>query len=404
MAETLPKKTDSFQQILAALVDEDQVFPAVYLHRFSDLSPEDLKALKTIWENVPQERRATLLEDLEDLYDSDTLMSFENVARIAITDSHAPVRAAALRLLWDYQGKDLVPIYQFLLEKDPEEVVRAQAASLLGQYVYLGELEELSNELHHSIEDALLQIVESGETQLVRRRALESLGYSSREEIPHLIQTAFESGDIHWIASALFAMGRSTDEIWAPSILKMLEHPERNVQLEAIRAAGMLELEAARTPLLRLAKSSIDDPDLRSTVAWSLSQIGGEQVGVILNKLLARAEDDEEAEIIQSAIDNLEFKQGEGDFGLFDASPAKRSTFHIVRPTSEGDEEVVTDDGGDEIPEGDHIPEGDGIPDEDEDFEWNRIQDEGEAAAEEEEDEREDGEDYDRGASDEEED
>ncbi|GAP15074.1 protein containg HEAT repeats [Longilinea arvoryzae] len=413
MVDALPKKTDSFQQILDALVDENQVFPAVYLHRFSDPSPEDLKALQAVWEKVPEQRRAALVEDLEELYDSDTLTSFEGIARIAITDSHAPVRAGALRLLWDYQGRDLIPVYQFLLEKDPDEIVRAQAASLLGQFVYLGELEEISSELHHAIEDALLQVVESSETKLVRRRALESLGYSSRDEISHHLQTAFESGDFQWMASALFAMGRSTDEIWGSHVLKMIDHPERDVQLEAIRAAGMLELEDARVPLLRMAKSGIDDSDMRGAISWSLSQIGGDQVGVILNKLLARAEDDEEAEFIQSAIDNLEFKQGEGDFDLFDASPARPSTFHIVRPSPDGDEEVVVEDEalegdgipeGDEALEGDEISEGDEALDEDEDFEWNRIQDEGEAAVGEEEDELEDGEDFDRGAGDEEED
>lgn len=375
MAETQPKRTDSFRQILDSLVDADNVFPAVYLHRFSDLSPEDLRALKAVWEKVPQERRATLLEDLEDLYDSDTMMSFEEIARLAISDPHPPVRAGALRLLWDYQGRDLISVYQFLLEKDPDEIVRAQAASLLGQYIYLGELEEISSETLHAIEDNLLQIVESAESKLVRRRALESLGYSSRSEVPAIIQNAFESGDFHWMASALFAMGRSADESWTTHVLKMLDHQERDVQLEAIRAAGMLELDEARAPLLRLAKSGVADADLRGAIAWSLSEIGGEQVGVILKKLLARAEDDEEAEFIQSAIENLEFKQGSGDFGLFDVPTARHNQFHVVHPAKESED-------------------GDGIPEETEEDEAPAWEEPtfGDESEEEDEDDLEDGE------------
>lgn len=344
MSDALPKKAVPFNQILEALVDETQVFPAVYLHRFSDLSSADLKALKATWEKVPEGRRATLLEDLEELYDSDTLVSFDEIARIAISDAHAPVRAGALRLLWDYQGKDLIPVYRLLLENDPDEIVRALAASLLGQYVYLGELDELSGDTLRSIEDALFQTVESGETKLVRRRALESLGFSSRDEVPLLIKNAFDSGDFEWMASALLAMGRSTDESWASNVLHTLDHHEREVQLESVRAAGMLELEGARKSLLRMVKAGIDDAELRGVVAWSLSQIGGDQVEEALDQLLARAEDDEESEFIQNAIDNLDFKEGLDDFEMLDFTPAHRAEFHAGDEIEDIDEESDLDD------------------------------------------------------------
>ncbi|HWQ04276.1 MAG TPA: HEAT repeat domain-containing protein [Longilinea sp.] len=344
MTEALPKKADPFKSILEALLDTSKVFPPVYLHRFSDLAGADLKSLKDIWEKIPEGRRAALIEDLEDLYDSDTLLSFEEIARVAIADSHPPVRAGAIRLLWDYQGKDLVAVYQLLLERDPDEIVRAQSASILGQYVYLGELGEIPAELHRVIEDTLLQTVESGEVKLVRRRALESLGYSGRDEVIPLIQNAFDSGDFAWIASALFAMGRSTDERWASNVIQMLDHHEAEVQLEAIRAAGMLELVSARKFLLQMVKTGIDDADLRSTVAWSLSQIGGEQVAGALDKLLAMAEDDEETEFIQTAIDNLDFKQGLDNFELMDFSPARHAKFQVSDTPNDSQEDDEEDD------------------------------------------------------------
>ena len=339
MADLLPNKAIPFRQVLDALVDETQVFPAVHLHRFSDLNPADLQALKDVWEQVPAIRRAVLLEDLEDLYDSDTLMSFDELARFALTDENARVRASALRLLWDYQGKDLIPALTQLLEKDPDEVVRALAASLMGQFIFLGELEQISTSGLHAIEELLFQTVESGETKLVRRRALESLGFSSRNEVSTLIQNAFDSGDPEWMASALFAMGRSSDEGWATSVLEMLDHHERDVQIEAVRAAGSLEIEKARKPLLQMIKAGIDDPDLRTTAAWSLSQIGGDQVGAALAKLLKKAEDEDEAEIIQSAIDNLEFQEGLDNFELMDFSPARHADFHEI--TGDADDEEV---------------------------------------------------------------
>jgi len=344
MTEALPKKSAPFKTILDALLDNTQVFPPVYLHRFSDLAGAELKALKDIWENIPDERRTSLVEDLEDLYDSDTLLSFEGIGRIAIADARPAVRAGAIRLLWDYQGKDLVPIYQLLLENDPDEIVRAQSAAILGQYVYLGELGEIPAELHRIIEDTLLQTVESSQARLVRRRALESLGFSGREEVVPLIQNAFDSGDFGWMASALFAMGRSTDERWAVNVMDMIDHHEAEVQLEAVRAAGMLELDSARKFLLKMVKAGIEDADLRSTVAWSLSQIGGEQVAGALDKLLAMAEDDEETEFIQTAIDNLDFKQGLDNFELMDFSPARHAHFQVSDTTSNSQEDDEDDD------------------------------------------------------------
>ena len=90
MTDAPPKKAVPFKTILDALLDNSQVFPPVYLHRFSDLAGSDLKALKDIWEKISEERRAALVEDLEDLYDSDTLLSFEEIARIAIADLASP--------------------------------------------------------------------------------------------------------------------------------------------------------------------------------------------------------------------------------------------------------------------------------------------------------------------------
>lgn len=343
MSDPTPQKAVPFHQVLESLIDESRLFPPAYLHRFSDLSSADLNSLKDVWEQVPATRRESLLEDLEDLYDADTLVSFDELARFALVDENARVRASALRLLWDYQGTDLIPVFSRLLEKDPDEIVRALAASLLGQYIFLGELEQISASSLHAIEEQLFQTIESSETKLVRRRALESLGYSSRDEVDPIITNAFESGDPEWMASALFAMGRSNDEKWVPIVMEMLDHHERDVQIEAVRASGTLEIEKARKPLLQMIKAGIDDPELRTTVAWSLSQIGGDQVGAALAKLLKKAENDEEAEIIQNAIDNLEFQEGLDNFELMAFSPARRTDFHVV----EG-ETAVGDDGLDE--------------------------------------------------------
>jgi HEAT repeat protein len=143
----------------------------------------------------------------------------------------------------------------------------------------------------------------------VRRRALESLGFSSREEITPLIEQAFQERHPDWVASALFAMGRSLDSRkWADAILSKLDVHNEQIRLEAVRAAGVLELKKARRPLLELvADPDLDQPDLRSAAIWSLSQIGGKGVEAMFNSLLEHSEDDEEIELLETALENLEF-------------------------------------------------------------------------------------------------
>ena len=70
-----------FQTVLDALLDESKPFPATYLKEFSDISPENLNSLMKIWPVILPKRKLTLMEDLEDMAVTDTLTSFEDLAR-----------------------------------------------------------------------------------------------------------------------------------------------------------------------------------------------------------------------------------------------------------------------------------------------------------------------------------
>ena len=144
---------------------------------------------------------------------------------------------------------------------------------------------------------------------------LESLGYSSREEISTLIREAFASPERKWKASALVAMGRSANQEWQPEVLSMLKSKYLLLQLEAARAAGELELQDAVPFLLEMLEDA--DDDLRRVCIWSLSQIGGEEASDILDQLYEEAEDVEELEFIESALENLSFTDGAKIMPLF---------------------------------------------------------------------------------------
>lgn len=304
-----------FDQLLAALLDADTPLNPRFLYRLSDLEGEELKELRLAWPRIPAWRRQALLEDVEELNESDMLLSFEALATFALKDEEPKVRIAATRTLWEYEEPRLAPQFLDMLRTDPDSQVRAAAASALARFVYNGELDKLPENLLHTIEEALLAVVNGSDQLEVRRAALESLGYSSRDEVGELIRKAFSADDKYWKASALFAMGRSANPEWQPQVMAMLESNLPLLRSEAARAAGELEIRDAVPLLVDL----LDDPDenTRQACIWSLSQIGGHGVMELLQRLYEQA-DETELDIIESALDNLAFNEGIQLMPMFD--------------------------------------------------------------------------------------
>ena len=301
-----------FTEIIKDLLNNDKPFPAIHLHRFSDIHPNELKELRTVWNQVDPKRKQTLLEDLVSLTDADTLVSFCDFALFALEDENPSVRTRAIHLLFEYQESYLAPKFLRILNQDKDETVRAAAASALAPFVYMGELEEISESLYEKIKSSLLEKIEGKETEQVKQRCLEAMGFSSHNKIPALINEAIKKRTLPWITSAVIAMGRSADKRWEEQILNYLDHEDLSVQIEAVRAAGELSLKSARQPLLELVPTPEfeDDPDLRMATIWSLSEIGGDNIANVFKLLLENCEEGEEAEFIEDAIENLSLTEG----------------------------------------------------------------------------------------------
>ena len=142
------------------------------------------------------------------------------------------------------------------------------------------------------------------------------MGFSSRREVIGLIENAYNSADMDWVITALFAMGRSANTRWKPQVLKMLTHTHPGVRAEAASSAGELEIRSAKPMLLELLEDS--DFDVRIAAIWALSQIGGTGVRKSLEKLLETTEDEEEADQIEKALDNLDFTEEMHDLAILE--------------------------------------------------------------------------------------
>jgi HEAT repeat protein len=308
-----------FQDVVEALLG-DQDLPRAHLQYFSDIDPASLSVLMEAWPHIATQRKHDLLSQLEQTAEQDTLVSFEDLARALLDDQDAGVRRGAIRLLLESNDPKLVARFVHLMQGDQDEATRAEAAGALGEFVMLGELDEIPEQVRRTAEQALLAVARGEDAARVRQRALESLGYSSREEVQDLISAAYRRQDPKWVASSLLAMGRSSDERWLGEVLPMLTDPNPRVRLAAVEAAGELSLAPARPILIDLLEEEEED-EIAGAAIWSLSQIGGEDSRAIIETLLDQAEDEDLVDFLQDALENLAFTEDLERFDMLSFTP-----------------------------------------------------------------------------------
>lgn len=303
-----------FEEVISALLDREQVLDPLYLYRLSDINQADLSALLEIWKDIHLERRRGLIEDLEQLTDTNNLLSFELIFRLALKDEDEQVRFFAIRAIEVFDTDDLIPFFLSVLDSENSVDLRAVTASVLGKYIFRGELDKIEKAQQKEIEDHLLAILDSEGPQEVQRRALEAISFSSRDEVRGQILKAYQSDKEEWVASALFAMGRSYDLDFCDMVVDKLQHTSPKIRLEAVRACGELAIEDSVPIILDLLN---DLPDIRGAAIWTLSQIGGEEVGPAIRELLDDEITAEEEELIQQALERLDFLEDGVDMSIF---------------------------------------------------------------------------------------
>jgi len=306
----------SFQNVLAHLSDSNKDIPQSHLKFYSDLDPKNLKLFLDVWTRVQPPRKLILLDGLLSHLDSDSIVSYEEIGRALLTDPDGEVRARAIRLLVESDDPTLGGKLVDIFLHDEELAPRMEAVQLLGEFILLGELEKVKEDQQRKIEDALISVIHSEDDSTLRKRALESLSFSSRSEVAALIESAFERVDPAWIATALRAMGRSHDERWNENVVSMLLDEDPQIKFAAIEAAGQLIIEAASPILLQVLEDEEVDDDVATAAIWALSQIGGDDARTYLVALIDQTEDEDLVEFLEDALENLNFTEEFNKFEL----------------------------------------------------------------------------------------
>jgi HEAT repeat protein len=309
-------KKNSFQDVLDILLDSKKPISPGHLKLYSDLDPDSLRLFSKAWPNIPPKRKLLLLDKLVEHFDEDTLVSYEEIGKSLLNDPDAEVRTRAIRLLIESEDPKLVDKILGIFLNDAESAPRMAALKLLGEFLLLGEYEKISEDLERKIEDALISVIRDEGNADLRRRSLEILGFSSRMEIPTLIESAFERSDPAWVASALRAMGHSQDERWNEDVTSKLLDEETPVKAAAVEAAGTLGIQESVLVLIQLLDDEEEDEDVAAAAIWSLSQIGGDEARAYLVGLADQTEDEELADLLEEAIENLDFLEDLNNFDL----------------------------------------------------------------------------------------
>jgi HEAT repeat protein len=277
----MARKKQTLQDALR-LLDTEESLEGVDLTLFSDLGEADIAEVESRWPDWPVRLRRRLLTSAGEMAEENYVVNFDALARLGLDDPDEEVRVAAVADLWESEDTDLIPDLIRMMQSDPAELVRAEAAKSLGRFVYMGETGDLIGPRVRRVEDALLGVIAGADSVEVRRRAVESVAYSSREEVPPIVEAAYRSADPVWRASAVFSMGRNLDERWIPLVLEELRSAVPEMRFEAARAAGEFELEKA-VPILS-GLTNDPDRDVQEAAIWSLGQIGGDMAREALRR------------------------------------------------------------------------------------------------------------------------
>jgi hypothetical protein len=293
---------------LQAITPATATLPPAVFYGLSDISTDQRSTFADAWRKLDNSLRGRVARQLVETSEADFEFQYHQVAMVLLADDLAEVRRAGVELLWE---NDTVAVLDRLLQVlavEREPTVKSEVLNALGRFIRLGEYEDIPVADATRAQDAVMQVWEdSTASLLVRRRALEAISNCTRDDLRPLIQAAYDSPQHDMRVSALYAMGRSCDPYWGEIVLREMNSDDPEMQYEAVRAGGEIELKAAVSSTARLAFQD-HDRELQEVSIWALGEIGGDEATEYLGQLAEAVEesDPELYDLVEDAIHNAE--------------------------------------------------------------------------------------------------
>ncbi|MCW1971021.1 MAG: HEAT repeat domain-containing protein [Anaerolineae bacterium] len=300
-------KPITFRDALILLRGTDPLSTAA-LSAFNNLDDFAAGQLRATWHDVGTERRQMLVTKLRDLMSNEFEYDFSAVFYHAITDKDEVVRLAAIEGLYEDENPRLVDPFIKILHNDSSDFVRSAAATALGKFLELGELEKFQKRRRDQVYDALMEALsEAPRESVLYCRLIESIGYVTNEDTVPLIREAATSDHEELRISALIAIANSAEPAYQDLVLAELSSDSSDIRLAAVQASGSIESNEA-VPML--AKLTADhEPEVRLAAIEALVEIGTDDARAALRRA-ADSKDEEIAAAAEEGLDELSWLDG----------------------------------------------------------------------------------------------
>ncbi|HQF81208.1 MAG TPA: HEAT repeat domain-containing protein, partial [Flexilinea sp.] len=230
-------KKNKFSDILSELRENNRELTYKEIQSFSDLSEENLAQFRQTWNLLSNKRKEMFFELLLVEFMSNTLMDFSEIALIGLNDEDPIIRRGSLKLLMDNRKSYFLDRLISISKQDPDTEVRLDAISTLGYFLMDTDTAERGKNKAEKVLKTLESLMESPD-KMTRLRVMEALAYVDHPSIIPLVYASLTSDIDTEIASGLRAVQNSLNRRWAANVIENLDHPNPDVQYEAIKAVG----------------------------------------------------------------------------------------------------------------------------------------------------------------------
>lgn len=285
------------EEIIANLGSSDKPLRSSRLAGLSNLNSEELAVLEQVWATIEPKRRRQIVSQLVKLAEDDFELNFDSIFKNCLKDEDAEVRSKAIEGLWENEEPSLINPLINLLEQDSSEKVQAAAATALGKFIMLAEHKKLRPSHVAKVCPALLAVISDKRKPIeVKRRALEAVAPINLPQVKRTILEAYHSNDPKIRCGSIYAMGKSCNPAWLPTLLKELGSADTEIRYEAAGACGELGEEEAVPHLTALVNGP--DIEVQLVAIQALGKIGGTEAKNCLEQCL-----DDPSEPIQQAAE-----------------------------------------------------------------------------------------------------
>ena len=290
---------------IEAVTDESEPLSDAPFHEASDPSPDEVTEFARAIAEMDEGRRHEILGAMVEQAEENLELDFTAIFRRCLKDDDDRLAQLGVEGLWEQEERWLIAELVELLRSERGAQVRAAAALAMGKFPVLAQEGKVPSQDGELVYRVLMDFLEDDIEDLeVRRRCLEAVAPFNTEEVQDYIRWAYDNENDDLRSSSVYAMGRTGDTAWLPTLLRELESYDPAVRYETANACGDLGEQEAIPPLIELLED--DDPEVRLAAISALGKIGG----ALARRALIDCVRDGDAAMSEAAhaeLENLQF-------------------------------------------------------------------------------------------------